>query len=353
MDKTLLNALISYFKVEKIVVSRDELELQLFSHPYTPSFTPSLYAISETLTFLNIQNLAAQIGHEQLDQLPDNFIAFIKPEKQAPYFAHIRRDGEQVYFVGKNEVMQKEAFFEVWDGIILLAEQEESAQKSKKSEVPWILLLLLALTTLLLWPNYLAILFSIVGFAGLYISREIFHVTNDRGSYLAQKVCGTEQQSGCNKVLKSQDYYIKGFSLNDFLFSFLLSAVVFTLFNRGFSSVLVGIYAIAFIGIIGTISIQAFILKTWCRLCLLSSAIILAQIILIGIYVFPQIDQLFDEGILPVIKGIGIYGILFFLILLEIYGYRKLRIQNQKTSASEAGLLRFKRGPNTCIPNLI
>jgi len=80
MDKTLLNALISYF--------RDELELQLFSHPYTPS----LYAISETLTFLNIQNLAAQIGHEQLDQLPDNFIAFIKPEKQAPYFAHVRRD---------------------------------------------------------------------------------------------------------------------------------------------------------------------------------------------------------------------------------------------------------------------
>lgn len=343
MDKTLLNALISYFKAEKIVVSRDELELQLFSHPYTPS----LYAISETLTFLNIQNLAAQIGHEQLDQLPDNFIAFIKPEKQAPYFAHVRRDGEQIHFVGKNEVLKKEVFFEIWDGIILLAEQEESAQKSKKSEIPWIILLLIALTTLLLWPNLLAILFCIVGFTGLYISREIFNVTNDRSSYLGQKVCGTEQQSGCNKVLKSQDYYFKGFSLNDFLFSFLLSAIVFTLFNQGFTGVLIAIYALAFIGIITTIGIQAFVLKSWCRLCLLSSGIILVQIIIIAVYGLPHIDQVFDGGVLPMLKGIGIFGVLFFLVLLQIYGYRKLRIQNQKSSASEAKLLRFKRGPKT------
>ncbi|MGB5820910.1 MAG: hypothetical protein WBG90_15600, partial [Saonia sp.] len=114
MDKVLFNALISYFNAEKIKVSREELELQLFSHPHTPS----LYAVSETLNFLKIENIAAQVAPSQLDQLPEHFLAFMDYEGRLPYFTHVRQNGSQVYFNGEKEMLTKEEFTQKWGGVL-------------------------------------------------------------------------------------------------------------------------------------------------------------------------------------------------------------------------------------------
>ncbi len=344
MDKVLFNALITYFKAEKIKVSYRELELQLFSHPHTPS----LYAVSETLNFLKIKNVAAQIEPNQLDQLPEHFIAFIDDEEKGQYFSHVQQNKNQVYLHGEKETTAKENFKKKWNGIILLAEQEDSANISEILWIKWAGIILTVLFTIILWPDIPSLIFCIIGVFGLYVSGEIFETTNNQSSYLGQKICGQEEESGCNKVLKSSDYHITLFSLNDLFFSFLLSIIILTLLNAGFGSVHTLIYLIALIVVVSTIIIQGFILKTWCRLCLLSSSIVLGQILVIIVgSSFSEISIMGDSSIFLFLKNLFTYGLLFSIVLLGIYSYRKLKIQNYKLSASEIDLLRFKRSPKT------
>jgi len=344
MDKVLFNALITYFKAEKIKVSFSELKLQLFSHPHTPS----LYAVSETLNFLKIENIAAQVEHSQLNQLPEHFIAFIDDEKRGQYFSHIEQKNEnQVYLHGDKKLINKESFNKIWTGIVLLAEQEYNSITSESLWVNWIVISLIVLTTIILWSNISSLIFSIIGIFGLYVSNEIFETTNDQSSYLGQKICRQEEESGCNKILKTSDYNQTLFSLNNLFFSFLLSTIILTFLSIGLSSVHFFIYLIAMLTVVSTIIIQGFVLKTWCRLCLLSSSIVLSQTLVI-VFSSPLMELLLlSDSIFIFLKYLFIYGLLFIVALLGIYNYRKIKTQNYKLSASEIDLLRFKRSPKT------
>lgn len=345
MDKELFNALITYFKAEKIKVSQSELELQLFSHPHTPS----LYAVSETLDFLKIENVAAQIEPSQLDQLPEHFIAFIEEDENRQYFSHVQQNGNQVYLHGEKEVITKQNFNEKWNGIVLLAEQEDSSIISESLWIRWSGIALAVLFTIILWSNIAALIFCIIGVLGLYVSGEIFETANNRSSYFGQKICGQEEESGCNKVLKSSDYHLGLFSLNDLFFSFLLSTIALTLLNARFVSAHTLVYLIAILVVVSSIVIQGFILKAWCRLCLLSSTIILTQVLLVVVGSFITAPPIPIPGS-PVFlfsKNLVAFGLFFFVALIGIYSYRKLKTQNYKLSASEIDLLRFKRSPKT------
>ncbi len=344
MDKVLFNALITYFKAKKIKVPYNELKLQLFSHPHTPS----LYAVSETLNFLKIENIAAQIEPSQLNQLPEHFIAFIDDEKKGQYFSHVQQKNEnQVYLHGDKKLISKENFNKIWTGIVLLAEQGHNPTISEGLWFNWIVISLIVLITIILWPSIPSLIFCIIGIFGLYVSNEIFETTNDRSSYLGQKICGQEEESGCNKILKTSDYHITLFSLNNLFFSFLLSTIILTILNVGFSSVHIFIYSIAIITVISTIVIQGFILKTWCRLCLLSSSIVLSQTLVIVFSSSLMEPLLVSDSIFIFLKYLFIYGLLFIVTLLGIYNYRKIKTLNYKLSASEIDLLRFKRSSKT------
>ena len=65
--------LFQYLKKENIAIDSNEFLLQVESH----ADYPSLLAISDTLHFLNIENLATQLDFEHINHLPQNFIARI------------------------------------------------------------------------------------------------------------------------------------------------------------------------------------------------------------------------------------------------------------------------------------
>ncbi len=343
MDETLINTLRSYFKAEKIKVAADELKLQLFSHPHTPS----LYAISETLNFLNIENVAAQIDKDQLEQLPSHFIAFVKNEKGQPRFSHVEQQEDSIYLHDKKESMSKTSFKELWDGIILLAEQENSATTKL---VSWNLLALgglFVLMTLVLWFKTYEITFVILGLTGLVVSREIFKTTHGKNSFLGEKLCSQHNQKdqGCAKVLKSSSFTLGLFSFNDGLFAFLASTMVFTLIANGFTLTHLLGYGIAILVVFATIFIQGFILKAWCKLCLLSSGILILQAIVL-FSSWSGYENLFTSLLsLNLLVNMGIWGLLFLVSLIGIHQLRSLQILHFETTASKIELLRFKRSP--------
>lgn len=342
MDRTLFDALVSYFQAEKIKVSHSELELQLFSHPHTPS----LYAVSETLNFLKISNVAAQIDQNQINELPEHFLAFLDDPEKGPYFSHVRQNGSKVYLNGDKAGMTKEEFGKKWNGIILLAEQEKNATISKSKWITWSAIPLVLLFTVILWPNFYALAFFLMGMIGLYISNEIFETSHDRSTNFGKKICGQKEESGCNKILKSQNYNLGAFSINDLLFAFLLSTMGLLLLNVGFGDAHLIVYLVALIFVLSTIVIQAFVLKAWCRLCLLSSSIIIVQASLIFGRLYPFNANLSD-GTAVLVKDATVLGLLFILILLVTHNFRKLKSQNYALGLKHIELLQFKRSPET------
>lgn len=341
MDEVLFNALVSYFNTVKIKISPSELKLQLFSHPHTPS----LYAISETLNFLKIENIAAEVEHEQLEFLPNNFIAFLRDEEGAEYFTHVRKSKNSIFLNNTKNSISKEEFFMRWDGVVLVAEQKHTNQVVTYFWSKGIFLLLAITLILFLWPKIYPLLFCFIGIVGLILSEEIFKTTNNMESPLGEKICGKEKKSGCNTILNSSKYKVSLFSFNDLLFSFFISNLVFTLLNVGFNNFHMIVYAIAIAAVLTTVFIQKFIAKAWCFLCLLSSACIVLQAIIIFTNTFFWETSFIFDSLETALKSASIFILLFFISLFTIYNFRKLRKQNYELTANEINLLRFKRSP--------
>jgi len=340
MDKVLLNALLSYFKAIKVKVSYRELELQLFSHPHTPS----LFAIKDTLNFLKIENVATQIEHHQFNQLPRHFLAFIDDEGES-YFSHIERKTGKTYLHGRKELLSKEDFFKKWDGTILLAEQREISTVSESPLIKYGLVAFIGLLAILLWPNFSCLIFCLLGVLGLFVSNEIFKTANEQVSNFGQTICGQEKDSGCNRVLKASNYKVSIFSLNDLLFAFQASVILVILLKGNFSVTYLIMYTLAILAVFFTIIAQGLILKAWCRLCLLSSTIILVQSTVVFL-IIPLMKWRTTSQFM-FLEDIVVFGLVFFISLVSVYGYRRLKTSYYKSKLNEIKLLQFKRSPRT------
>lgn len=67
------NYLFKYLQKKNITIDKPEFQFQIQSHPSYPS----LLSIADTLSFFNIDNIATRIAKEQLDDLPNIFIALL------------------------------------------------------------------------------------------------------------------------------------------------------------------------------------------------------------------------------------------------------------------------------------
>ncbi|WP_422859912.1 vitamin K epoxide reductase family protein [Flagellimonas sp. S174] len=343
MDSTLSNTLLGYLKALNIKVSSSELKLQLFSHPYTPS----LFAVSETLNFLKIDNVAAEVEHRQLEYLPDNFIALINDDGKEEYFAHVKKLKRSIQLNEQRGHISYEDFCKMWSGVVLIAEKNDEKRRNTLTKNSIILYTLLLIPLIFFWSKPLILIYGILGIIGLVLSEEIFKTTNQVDSYLADKICGNEEKGkGCSTVLNDTRYRLFSFSLNDFLFSFFISTLVYTLWNTIFDVTHILLYVVAFLMVCATIFIQKFIVKSWCRLCLLSSFCIIGQAILVFVHNFYIQKEvvLYSEAGSFVAKA-TIFVFLFTLSLLMVDQYRRLRKNNYQMTKDVIELLRFKRSP--------
>jgi|GEM_PF-2819484 len=264
--------------------SERQIHGQLHSHPEFPS----LRAITDSLDYFHVENLALSVPKESWEELPPNFLAQIQSSELGDAFVRVEKKGTSVrYFTdrGKRYTCTVEEFSETWTGIIVAV--DEQSKMNNRLKVPVVSTLgLLAVVVIwglnsagdLHWVSGLYFALSLLGLAVAYtLGKEAYA----ESTWLGQQVCGNGQNtatSSCSQVINaSQSRLPFGLTLTDVAigyFGMLVLAQLAFGFGRGPLTVL----AWASLPVVLlTWGAQALVIRKWCGLCLSLSLLLVAQ----------------------------------------------------------------------------
>ncbi|SHI34241.1 vitamin K epoxide reductase family protein [Flavobacterium terrae] len=276
----MLNIIKKYLNLNKYYDQKELFEEAFLSHPNYPS----LYAVTDTLSYLAIDNLAVKVPKDQFAELPKYFLSVYKGA-----LALIKKDNSAVLVEsekGKRLTITSDEFLREWGQIVVVIESNTDVKnfQIKNSYSNGVLYLLPVLLLVLLSTfsfNFSAFSFSVLGLTiiGLLVSvlilQEKFGIKTEIGS----KLCNVNAQASCESVIRSNKSEIfKGLSFYDlpilfFVINFL--ALLTDPNNSSLPIVCLSLVSIPFLGY--SIWLQKAILKKWCFLCLVVSLVILIQ----------------------------------------------------------------------------
>ena len=280
-----------YLRKIKINIDFKEYTYQFSSHPESPS----LLAISDTLTFFNINNAAFRITKDQLTDLPDDFICQIKTSDGDTDLTYVRQknNGFEVYHNDEFQAKTAQEFQAIFDGIVLLAEKSEqfipTNSNNKFSLNNFLALsLFMVFCSFLGFKHYQYLVFYLTSCLGIFFSvqalKEVFGVE----SKVLAKVCNGSVNISCDSVLKSDKWALfKRISFSDLsLLFFAIQAVAILVFTglhqtESFFNLQKIILAISIIPIATSVYYQKIVEKKWCPICLLIITTLLAQMVFI------------------------------------------------------------------------
>ncbi|WP_420575033.1 vitamin K epoxide reductase family protein [Kordia sp.] len=320
-------------------IDRELLNLQLLSHPDYPS----LKAITDTLDYFEIENLAATVPKEALSQMPTSFLALIKAE-QGEEVVLVNKKRGMIHLVNaeeKKEKISEAVFTERWTGTIVAVEELEKSvnTKSIQTALPYFIVAAVASANVILNFDFVYLLYTALTLVGLYIS--ILIIREDLGikSKAVAKVCGAiSKNSTCGEVINTKGNKILGIiSLSDASFVF-FAGLFLVLSSIGFDhSVLLALSLTGIPIVIYALFRQGFVLKKWCALCLLIAGILVLQTaLLLATFNF---KWLVDTSY--IVKLIGIFALLYIG-----WNYCKSYWEShEKLATTETDFLKFKRNP--------
>ncbi|MDX6187828.1 vitamin K epoxide reductase family protein [Flavobacterium sp. Fl-318] len=281
--------LFHYLKKENITIDEREFTFQVQSH----SDYPSLLAVSDTLSFFNINNLATRIENEDLEHLPDNFTALISDENKNPFLAFVERNQSDFRYTqdAKSVQISKGAFSERFQNIVLLAEKEENELKinnSKKVLIFGSILLGIVYFSSIFITGFSLLQLLIVLFASMGVYLSIEAISHEFGikTKFSEAVCTITTSADCGEVINSKkSKYFEWISFSDFSIAFfgsqLLALLFFTISNQ-----LESFYAITTLLLLSAVPItilsiyqQWFVVKKWCPICMTIIVLIYAELI--------------------------------------------------------------------------
>src|SRR5690606_1077977 len=181
------------------------------SHPNYPS----LYAITDSLELMRIENITATVPKEQLQNLPDVFIASLYIGEKTE-FVLVNKTQTGITYTNQKEKTKTFSFEEfnvIWDGLILaIGENEKLEEKSQKMEVKNVTSFLLLTSVFIAvyflngtfsWVSGISLLLSIFGLLiGIFIIQESLGEANP----VVSKVCnGANNTVSCDSVVKSNE----------------------------------------------------------------------------------------------------------------------------------------------------
>jgi hypothetical protein len=255
----------------------EELKDHYLSHPNYPS----LFAITDTLDFFGIENVAARVEIDQYNDLPEQFLTLYNTKNGEQFVYVTHKDKDNVIFKDEeNTIVQetKNQFITNWKEIIIVIDENEIIEKKKTitSKYQWVYLLILGFVLLLLnqWTlgySIVSLVFSILSFAGLAISILILQVGFGLKSEITNKICSVTQTnpSGCNAVLSSEGAKIyKSYTFSDVCLVFFTTIsflCVFPITNFLFF-VPISLLSVPILSF--SVFYQMKVLKKWCALCL-------------------------------------------------------------------------------------
>lgn len=281
MNNQMFFLLNQFLNKNNIQLDKEEVKIQLLSHPYYPSIN----SITDLFNHFNIDNLALKVDNnlEAYSQIPESFLAQISEDKGSQLVVVSKKtDGvELIYHEHKAKNISVDKFFELWTGILVVIEKQEKKDSDNLNKVGKIKKLIYFSTFVMLSSFFILAnpsLFQIIYFAlsgiGVYISYLI--VIHELGlhSKILDKFCsGENKNTSCDAVLSSKGATIFGlFKLSDVGFvyftSLVLVSLIITLSNLQTTSVIFLISSLAIPFTFYSIYYQWKVVKNWCPLCL-------------------------------------------------------------------------------------
>ncbi|CAA9200803.1 vitamin K epoxide reductase family protein [Flavobacterium collinsii] len=347
--------LFQYLEKERIYIDKTEFEFQIQSHPDYPS----LLAISDTLSFFNIENLSAKIDKTQIEILPNRYIALFAEDFGNPQFHIIEKEKEDYFLVRERGriLISKKKLEEGWGEIVLLVEKSifEDVSTKNKENYNWFLFGIIAILFLFflyssktVLPIYLFFLFSAIGV--LFSIAALKDLLGTK-SKLINNFCNITKSTSCASVVDSKKWKIfEVINFSDlsivFFSSQLIALFLLTLNNKvaSFFS-LEKIFLLSSIPFILTsIYYQKFVEKKWCPICLAIILIILTELVFVFFIDFGFVFLL-DASLLFFFS---------FVFTLAIWGQIKKVLNKQKELRGKLlKAIRFERNYENFKNNLL
>lgn len=258
--------------------NQKELFEDLFlSHPNYPS----LFAITDSLHALSIENIAIKVPKEQLSDLPESFLAVYNTTLvlvTKTTFITVEMEGK------KKQKLNFEEFLSGWNEIIIAIEPNSNPilKKHKKSTNNWLfalpLLGLIGISAIHNTYTFTALFLLISSSIGLllsvFIMQEKLGIKND----IISKFCNLNSNTSCDSVIRSKKSELnKWIGWSDLPLLFFSISTLTILWQPKLSSIISALSILTLPAIMYSIWVQKIELKKWCVLCLAVSAIIIFQ----------------------------------------------------------------------------
>ncbi|SFB00467.1 Vitamin K epoxide reductase family protein [Flavobacterium swingsii] len=304
----MINIVKKYLVISQFSDQKENFEDLFLSHPNYPG----VFAITDSLDMLSIENIAIKVPKEQFIELPKSFLAIYNNNLvlATKSNAVITIDTKE----GKQQKLTFNEFLTGWNEVILAIEPNtNSIIKKEKANTKWLLYTLPFIALIILSITYnkynynstILLATSITGLlTSIFIVQEAFGIKSE----IVSKFCNVNQNVSCDSVIKSNKNEInKWFGFSDLPLLFFSISILSTIIQTEEASNIIGFLSLAATPIIMySVWLQKFQLKKWCVLCLVVSFIIVLQSL---VFIFAT-TSFFN---IIIING---FGFLFSAILL-------------------------------------
>jgi intracellular septation protein A len=326
-----------FLQINRYSDIKNEFKDLFLSHPNYPS----LFAITDSLDLLSIENAAIRVPKEQIVDLPANFLAYFQDE-----LILVEKAKNDVRITTEKKGPHKmayEKFLLDWNGVIVAIEPNNViARENLKVEYNWLkyslpLFLLVGLSFFYNTYSGFSLVFLTTSILGLIVS--IFIVQEKLGfkNTIISKFCNLSSNSSCNSVMNANEgTENKLLNFSDLPLIFFGSSLIAILVRPFDSAIFIGFLSLLAIPVIvSSIWIQKFEIQKWCVMCLVVSFLIFAQSAIWFASDFFTLTFAFDI----------IFPFLFSLVLLvPMWLIAKPMIKNMlKSDNSLKELKKFKR----------
>lgn len=275
----MVDLLKKYLHKNGYVNQKEAFDDLFLSHPNYPS----IFAITDSLDVLSIENIAIKVPKEQFIDLPENFLALYNGD-----IVLTTKKDNSVTIINSSSKQKELSFNEFlsgWEEVIIAIEPNvKPTLKKEKKHTKWLLftlpfIVLLGISVTISSYNLNSILLLITSIIGLILSvfivQEKFGVNNE----IASKFCNINPNASCDSVIKSKKSEInKWIGFSDLPLLFFSSSILSILIQPEFSSKLIGFLSLLSIpAVLYSIWLQKFEIKKWCVLCLAVSFVIILQ----------------------------------------------------------------------------
>jgi uncharacterized membrane protein len=290
-------------KYLKVSINPDTVIDELEKHPDYPS----MLAVSDVLTALNISNSAFRAEFEMLDELPVPFLANVNTNG-GEFVVVTKMDAKHVYFSDERKEVNKlplQSFKSEFAGVVLIAEpdtkliEDRSLLSSAYKFKPVVLVAgcLLILLTLLYnsgyfsYLNWTTALLSAIKTAGLIVSVLLLIQSVDSNNPLIQVLCQGGGKTDCNAILSSKAAKVfDGLTWSEVGFFYLAGTWLLLQFGgsagAGVLTVLAVLNFFSLPYTVYSIYYQARVAKKWCVLCCAIQALLWLEFIPLVINAF-------------------------------------------------------------------